>query len=249
MWLFSPVESVDRYFNHWKTLRQFSLFLVFFLIREKTTIGKSFPWSSTVCFARSCTVCQDLQVITEAHLNPVGADNGSVKVTFVCASLLHYGHLDAESCASDPTAPQVSLAYPVADKELGCRIGACRGSGSLGRLGKWCLVFSGVLCAHSRSSCGCDPSSFPGHRLLGSHSPSSAPLSFPLYWTAPHLPSPCSSILSSVLGLFRVLPLDLHLLMCLMFGAQSSCWLGCAAGNYHNPDEYRYLWQVALVSF
>lgn len=102
-----------------------------------------------VCFTRSFTVCQDLQVITEAHLNPVGADNKSMKVTLVCTSLLGYGHL--ESCASDPTAPRASLNYPVTDRELYCNIDACRGSGSLGRLAEWCLVFSGVLCTCSRS--------------------------------------------------------------------------------------------------
>lgn len=52
---------------------------------------------------------------TEAHLNPMGADNKSVKVTLVCASLLCYGHLDGESCASDPTAPQVPHNHPVTD--------------------------------------------------------------------------------------------------------------------------------------
>lgn len=104
-----------------------------------------------ICFTRSFTVCQDLQIITGAHLNPMGAHNDSVKVTLVCASLLCCGHLDGESCASDPTAPRVSVYHPVADKELCCKIDACRGSGSLGRLGKWCLVFSGVLCTCSRS--------------------------------------------------------------------------------------------------
>lgn len=60
-------------------------------------------------FTGSFTVYQDLQAITEGHLNPMGADNARVKVTLVSASLLCYGHLDGESCASDPTAPRGSL--------------------------------------------------------------------------------------------------------------------------------------------
>lgn len=75
-----------------------------------------------VCFTRIFTVCQDIQVITETHLSPMGADNEGVKFTLVCPSLLCCGHLDGESCASDPTAPRVSVNYPVTDKELVCNI-------------------------------------------------------------------------------------------------------------------------------